>query len=94
MPSTATTLSIELGATRYPIHVGTGLLSESARLSAALPEGPWLLVSDTTVAPLYAPRLRAALPGRALAECLLPMIGLATSSTVNSCSRPVCGRTL
>ena len=72
MAAVASTLTIEFGGTRCPIHIGAGLLDERARLESALPAGPWLLVSNETVAPLHAPRLRAALAGRPLAECLLP----------------------
>jgi 3-dehydroquinate synthase len=72
MPPAPLTLSIDLGARSYPIHIGTGLLADRARLEAALPAGRLLIVSDTNVAPLYLPRLTAALGGRALAECVLP----------------------
>ncbi len=66
------TLSIDLGARSYPIHIGAGLLGDGARLMAALPAGRLLVVSNTTVAPLYLPRLRASLAGRDVAECILP----------------------
>jgi 3-dehydroquinate synthase len=72
MSAPATTLSIELGAARYPIHIGAGLLAERTPLEPALPAGPLLVVSNETVAPLYLPRLRAALTGRTLAACVLP----------------------
>jgi len=66
------TLTVDAGTHRYPIHIGAGLLGDRARLAAALPAGPLLLVSNVTVAPLYAPRLKAALAPRVPAECLLP----------------------
>jgi len=66
------TVSIDLGSRSYPIHIGAGLIADRARLEAALPGGPLLLVTNTTIAPLYAARLRAALAGRALGECVLP----------------------
>ena len=72
MSATASTLLLELGGRRCPIHIGAGLLAERAPLEAALPAGPLLLVSDETVLPLHAPRLRTALSGRPLAECVLP----------------------
>ena len=72
MPPAPLTLSIDLGARSYPIHIGAGLLADRERLEAALPAGRLLIVSDTNVAPLYLPRLAAALRGRALAECVLP----------------------
>jgi 3-dehydroquinate synthase len=67
-----TTLSIDLGERRYPIHIGAGLLSRADLIEAALPRGPLLVVTNTTVAPLYLPRLRAAFGSRPLAECVLP----------------------
>jgi 3-dehydroquinate synthase len=63
-----TTLSIDLG---YPIHIGIGLLSQPALLEGVLPGGPLLVVTNSTVAPLYLPRLRAAFGTRPLAECVL-----------------------
>ena len=66
------TLSIDLGARSYPIHIGAGLLSDRACLESSLPAGPLMVVSNETVAPLYRPRLAAALAGRHLAECVLP----------------------
>ncbi|MBS0393335.1 MAG: 3-dehydroquinate synthase [Proteobacteria bacterium] len=66
------TLTIDLGDRRYPIHIGAGLLSDRARLEAGLPGGPLLVVSNETVAPLYLGRVRAALAGRTLHECVLP----------------------
>ena len=72
MVSSPLTLSIDLGARSYPIHIGPGLLGDRARLEDRLPGGRVLIVSNTTVAPLYLPRLRAALGNRDLAECILP----------------------
>ncbi|HXQ30970.1 MAG TPA: 3-dehydroquinate synthase [Steroidobacteraceae bacterium] len=66
------TLAIDLGPRSYPIHIGAGLLTDRRRLEAELPAGPLLVVSNTAVAPLYLPRLTAALAGRQLAECVLP----------------------
>jgi len=66
------TLSIDLGDRSYPIHIGAGLLADRVRLEARLPGGPLLVVSNETVAPRYLPRLRTALAGRELRECVLP----------------------
>ena len=66
------TLSIDLGARSYPIHIGTGLLADRARLEAGLPGGPLLVVSNETVAALYLGRLRQTLAGRTLKDCVLP----------------------
>jgi len=65
------TLHIDLGERAYPIHIGSGLMDQPTLLSAALPMGPWLVVTNETVAPLYLPRLRKALGDRPLAECIL-----------------------
>jgi len=72
MPLAPITLSIDLGPRSYPIHIGTGVLIDRRRLEAELPAGPLLVVTNTTVAPLFLPRLTAALAGRQLAECVLP----------------------
>jgi 3-dehydroquinate synthase len=66
------TLTIDLGARSYPIHIGAGLLGERGWLEPELPAGPLLVVSNETVAPRYLPRLRAAFAPRTLAECVLP----------------------
>jgi 3-dehydroquinate synthase len=66
------TLRIDLGERAYPIHIGAGLLERADLLREALPSGPWLVVTNETVAPLYLPRLRKALGDAALAECVLP----------------------
>lgn len=66
------TLRIDLGPRSYPIRIGIGLLSDRASLMELLPDGPLLIVSNETVAPLYLPRLEAALSGRRVATCLLP----------------------
>jgi 3-dehydroquinate synthase len=58
------TLSVSLGERSYPILIGSGLLGSPAVLASHIPAGELLLVSNTIVAPLYAERLKAALPGR------------------------------
>jgi 3-dehydroquinate synthase len=68
----ARTLTIDLGSRSYPIHIGAGLLGDRARLEAELPDGPLLVVSNDAIAPRYLPRVRAALAGRTLHECVLP----------------------
>jgi 3-dehydroquinate synthase len=65
-------VQIALGERSYPIHIGAGLLSAPELLEAALPDGPLLVVTNQTVAPLYLPRLKAAFGRRPLAECVLP----------------------
>jgi 3-dehydroquinate synthase len=52
---------IELGDRSYPILVGTGLLGQPATFEGLPSASTALIVSNGTVAPLYAERLRAAL---------------------------------
>ena len=66
------TLSVNLGARSYPILIGAGLLDSPTVLAAHIPAGELLLVSNTIVAPLYAARLKSALPGRRMLELILP----------------------
>ena len=65
-------LSIDLGGRRYPIHIGPGLLGQSALLQRTIPGGDALVVSNATVMPLWGARLEGALAGRRLARCVLP----------------------
>ncbi|HVC01307.1 MAG TPA: 3-dehydroquinate synthase [Steroidobacteraceae bacterium] len=65
------TIHVDLGHTRYPIDIGPGLLGDRALLDLRLPGADLFVVSNLTVAPLYLPRLRAALTDRRLGECIL-----------------------
>ena len=56
-----TTIEVGLGARRYPIRVGTGLLDDVQTWRDAIRGGHALIVSDGNVAPLYAQRLHDAL---------------------------------
>jgi 3-dehydroquinate synthase len=66
MPLTASIerVEIELGERSYPILIGSGLLQDAAALDGVAGATSALIVSNTTVAPLYADALRAALSGR------------------------------
>jgi 3-dehydroquinate synthase len=55
---------IELGDRSYPISIGTGLLADAATWSAVPAATRALIVTNTTVAPLYAARLQKALAAR------------------------------
>jgi len=66
------TLTVQLAERSYPIHIGSGLSSDRALLSAAIPARDVLLISNTVVAPLYAARVRAALVDRNVIEVILP----------------------
>jgi 3-dehydroquinate synthase len=66
------TLTVELEDRSYPINIGAGLLRQKSLLQAMLPARDILLVSNTTVAPLYAPAFRSALTDRRVVEVILP----------------------
>ena len=70
--STTRTVDVELGARRYPIHIGPGLLDDAARLAALAPGRHVLVVSDANVAPHYLARVEAAFAGKAVASHVLP----------------------
>ncbi len=59
-------LTVELGARRYPIRIGAGLLDDAAGLRALVPGRHALVVSDDNVAPLYLGKVLAALSGKAV----------------------------
>ena len=65
-------IQVDLGAARYPIAIGPGLLSDSRWLAGNVPGDALLVVSNTTVAPLYLARLRAGLGERRVESCILP----------------------
>jgi 3-dehydroquinate synthase len=66
------TLTVNLGERAYPILIGSGLLGSPTLLASHIPSAELLLVSNTTVAPLYAERVKRSLPGRRLIELILP----------------------
>jgi len=66
------TLTVELAERSYPILIGAGLLQDSALLGQHVPGRDLLLVSDTTVGPLYARALEQSLSDRRLVQAVLP----------------------
>lgn len=66
------TLEVALGARSYPIHIGKGLLDRTDLLLPHISGRQVLIVTNTTVAPLYLERLRNTLSGCVVAECILP----------------------
>jgi 3-dehydroquinate synthase len=66
------TLQVSLAERSYPILIGDSLLADSALLSRHLLARDLLLVSNSTVAPLYAERVRAALGDRRIIDVRLP----------------------
>lgn len=66
------TLKVELGDRSYPILIGAGLLEQSDLLRQHIPARDVLIVSNTTVAPLYLDALTASLQPRRVVEVILP----------------------
>jgi len=56
------TITVELGARSYPIHIGDGLLSNVSLLRDTVRASQVLVVTNDVVAPLYLDGLLAALP--------------------------------
>ena len=56
-------LHVALGQRSYPVWIGSGLLDDHARWRATLRGRHALVISNTTVAPLYLPRIEAGLDG-------------------------------
>ena len=65
-------IDVSLGKRSYPIFIGSGALGLKAELDVAVPSRDVLIVTNTTVGPLYASRLTAALAPRRCIEVSLP----------------------
>jgi 3-dehydroquinate synthase len=66
------TLTVELGDRSYPILIGQSLLRQPDLFRPYLAARDILVVSNTTVAPLYMEPLTAALTGTRVVEAILP----------------------
>jgi 3-dehydroquinate synthase len=66
------TYRVELGRRSYPILIGAGLIARAELFEQYLSGRDVLLVSNTTVAPLYAAALASSLKPRHLIEAILP----------------------
>ena len=66
------TVQVDVGHSRYPITIGSGLLTQRELLDSRITGRDLMVVTNTTVAPLYLPALRTALGARRAAECILP----------------------
>lgn len=55
------TLTVSLGERSYPIHIGTGLLERDELVAPHLKQKKAVVVTNTTVAPLYLERFLATL---------------------------------
>ena len=67
-----TTLDIELGERSYPIHIGSGLLSQASLLGESITGRNVLIVSNETIAPLYLEQVSNALSSFNLQTLILP----------------------
>jgi 3-dehydroquinate synthase len=66
------TVEVALGARRYPVWIGHGLLADATRWRACLRGRHALVISNTTVAPLYLDTLAQGLEGLHWSSFLLP----------------------
>jgi len=68
------TLTVDLGDRSYPIHIGPGLLDQPELILPHLAQKRVMVVTNTTVAPLYLARLTATLErdGVAVTSVVLP----------------------
>ena len=68
------TLNVALGDRAYPIHIGSGLLSQVDLILPHLKRNNVAIVTNTTVAPLYLAKLSQALrnAGVSVLEIILP----------------------
>lgn len=66
------TLTVELGERSYPIFIGQNLLSQAALVMPYVKGQQVLIVSNTTVAPLYMAQARQAFVGCDIQEAILP----------------------
>lgn len=68
------TLTVDLGDRSYPIHIGSGLMGQTELILPHLAQKRVLVVTNTTVAPLYLAQLTATLEagGVTVASVVLP----------------------
>jgi 3-dehydroquinate synthase len=66
------TVKVELGTRSYPILIGGGLLARADALRPHVPGRDLLIVSNTSVAPLYLPALAANFSAQRRLEVILP----------------------
>jgi len=67
-----TTLTVDLGERSYPIYIESGLLGQADLLKQHIPGNSVLIVSNTTVAPLYLEKTQAMLSGLKHEAVILP----------------------
>jgi 3-dehydroquinate synthase len=65
-------IEVKLGSRSYPIFIGAGAMTLADEFARVIPARDILLVTNTTVGPLYSARLTAALAPRRCVEVALP----------------------
>lgn len=91
------TLNVNLGERSYPIYIGSGLLDDATLLLPHIHGKQVVIVSNTTVAPLYLERIKAHLADYTVVEAILPdgeqyknmdtMQSILTTMLENRCDR-------
>ncbi len=66
------TLTVDLAERSYPIHIGSGLLTQTQLFAPHIVGRKVAIVSNTTVAPLYMQAVREALSDYEITEIILP----------------------
>jgi len=66
------TLHVDLGERSYPVYIGRELFADAALLDPHIAGSQVVVISNDTVAPLYADRVRAQLGDRQVTEIVLP----------------------
>ncbi len=66
------TLTVDLGERSYPIFIGNGLLTNSDLFAPYISGRQVMIVTNTTVAPLYLEKVKHALQGFQVDEVILP----------------------
>lgn len=66
------TLTVDLGDRSYPIHIGAGMLEQPKLLAPHICGKQVLVVTNSTVAPLYLAALKASLSAYQVDEVVLP----------------------
>jgi len=72
MPADVRTLKVDLGDRSYPIYIGRNLVADARYFRPHIRGSQVMVVSNTTVAPLYLDQLRQALEGFQVEEVILP----------------------
>jgi 3-dehydroquinate synthase len=72
--TTMITVNVDLGDRAYPIHIGPGLIDDTACFAPHITGSSIAIVTNTTVEPLYGERLRRALAplGKKISTVVLP----------------------